>query len=118
MNSDIANIDQGNDSGLLDELVEAYVTWRERSTDVRDAYARWSQRPGGRDAEAFVDYRVALDREERAAAAYQVLVERVQHRQRGTLRHGGPASRVEFALAVAVAGLGVAATLVARIIVS
>jgi hypothetical protein len=44
MNSEIANLDQGNDSELLDELVEAYVTWRERSTDVSDAYARWSQR--------------------------------------------------------------------------
>jgi len=61
---------------LLDDLVEAYVEWRETCARVHDAYRFWaSETPrGGRLA--FGLYMAALDAEEQAAGVYSGLVSR------------------------------------------
>jgi hypothetical protein len=59
---------------LVDELIDAYIDWREESASVRDAYRRWTQASAA-DAElAFSGYRAALDREESASRAYAARV--------------------------------------------
>ena len=60
---------------LVDELVEAYVDWRETCARVNDEYRSWRQTgPSGRVE--FGLYIAALDAEERAAEAYARLVRR------------------------------------------
>ena len=62
---------------LVDNLIEAYVDWREACRLVRSAYRDWgiTRRQGA--ADAFLEYSKALDREERAAEEYARLVRRV-----------------------------------------
>jgi hypothetical protein len=38
---------------LLDELVEAYVAWREACAHVHDAYRFWANEPAGEDGVTF-----------------------------------------------------------------
>ncbi len=61
---------------LVDRLMEAYVTWREACLRVSDAYCSWTSGAGPDDTFAFEWYMAALDREERAAEVYAVLVRR------------------------------------------
>jgi hypothetical protein len=61
---------------LLDELVEAYVDWREACAHVHDAYRFWANEPTGEDGVMFDLYMAALDAEERAAGVYARLVRR------------------------------------------
>jgi len=63
-------------SELVDELMEAYVDWREECNGLRDAYDRWSTASPDERSLAFVAYSAALDREEQASAVY---AERTQH---------------------------------------
>ena len=58
----------------VDALIETYVEWWEECAVLERAYERWtdSERADGRLA--YAAYRAALDREEKAAAAYQVAV--------------------------------------------
>jgi len=65
------------DKRLLDELVDAYVDWREERATVWDAYGRWTSAPVPDSPLAFSAYRAALDREERAAHVYAELMTRV-----------------------------------------
>jgi hypothetical protein len=65
------------DKRLLDDVVDAYVDWREERAAVWDAYARWSNAPVPDCSLAFTAYRAALDREERAAHVYAELMTRV-----------------------------------------
>jgi hypothetical protein len=65
------------DKRLLDEVVDAYVDWREERATVWDAYARWHDAPVPDCPLAFSAYRAALDREERAAHVYAELMTRV-----------------------------------------
>ena len=65
------------DKRLLDEMVDAYVDWREERATVWDAYARWTSAPVPDAPLAFSAYRAALDREERAAHVYAELMTRV-----------------------------------------
>jgi hypothetical protein len=60
---------------LVDEIMDCYVTWRERSVAVEAAFESW--RKAGRDERdlAFEDYLESLDREERAAAEFKRVVE-------------------------------------------
>jgi hypothetical protein len=58
------------DKRLLDEAVDAYVDWREASAGVWDAYQRWARAAVADTALAFVAYRAAVDREERASDIY------------------------------------------------
>jgi|SRR6516165_2688566 hypothetical protein len=60
--------------GIVDELVTAYVDWREECLAVRRAYASWTGADSGHAAGAYVAYNAALDREEAAAIAYADLI--------------------------------------------
>ena len=55
-------------SELVDELMDAYVDWREECNALRDAYDRWSTASPDERSLAFVAYSAALDRE--ASAVY------------------------------------------------
>ena len=57
-------------SELLDELMDAYVDWREECNALRDAYDRWSTASPDERSLAFVAYRAALDLEEQASTVY------------------------------------------------
>jgi hypothetical protein len=61
---------------LVDELVEAYVDWRETCARVDDAYRSWANGTTLGDRVAFALYRAALDAEEQAARVYAELVRR------------------------------------------
>jgi hypothetical protein len=62
----------------LDEFLESYELWRDRSAAVRIAYVRWTEaEPIGR-AFAFAAYGAALDREERAAQVHRACAERLR----------------------------------------
>jgi len=60
--------------------VVAYAAWRSECAAVRAAYGKWGRAAASNACLAFVAYRVALDREERAADAYARLLPRVQRR--------------------------------------
>jgi hypothetical protein len=63
------------DNRLVDDAMEAYVDWLQQSVAVQDAYDRWARGPRDSTANAFLEYRAALDREECASMAYAWLVE-------------------------------------------
>jgi hypothetical protein len=63
---------------LVDAVMDGYVSWREASVEVASAYQAWERAARDHRAEAFDRYRVALDREERAADDYRRLVELVR----------------------------------------
>ena len=61
---------------LVDELVEAYVDWRETCARVEDAYRSWANETARGDRVAFALYVAAPDAEEQAAKVYAELVRR------------------------------------------
>jgi len=61
---------------LVDQLVEAYVDWREACARLDDAYRFWAGESAGRGRVAFGSYVAALDAEERSAELYAVIVRR------------------------------------------
>jgi hypothetical protein len=60
---------------LVDDLVLAYVEWREESTAVWQVYGWWTGTGSENAARAHAVYRAALDREEAAARVYAKLIE-------------------------------------------
>jgi hypothetical protein len=62
---------------LVDEVIDAYVDWREECLFVWDAYRRWARSPRDDATLAFAAYAAALDREERASAFYAGRVSRL-----------------------------------------
>jgi hypothetical protein len=62
---------------LVDDLVDAYVAWREECRAVEDAYRGWVRAAAADSTFAFAAYRMALDREELASGVYADLVARV-----------------------------------------
>jgi hypothetical protein len=60
---------------FVDAVVDVYVTWREESAAVSSMYDNWRYAPRDERSTAFDAYSAALDREERAARAYQRLLE-------------------------------------------
>jgi hypothetical protein len=64
---------------LVDRMISAYVSWREASRLVHDAYRSWATATGPRAHVAFGRYTAALDAEESAAEVYASLVRRVGH---------------------------------------
>jgi hypothetical protein len=63
------------DTPPIDAVIGGYVTWREESAAVAATYETWARGHGDGRAIAFADYVAALDREERAACEYQLLLE-------------------------------------------
>jgi hypothetical protein len=63
---------------LVDAVMDCYVSWREASAAVATAYHAWDRAAPDQRAVAFHGYRIALDREERAADDYRRLVELVR----------------------------------------
>ena len=63
----------------VDLAVDAYVSWREESRAVRNAYLACRHARAAEAAVAFDAYEAALDREERAAEVYAKLMSRVGH---------------------------------------
>ena len=61
---------------LVDELVEAYIDWREACARVNDAYRSWARATDPCGEVAFGRYVAALDAEEQAAEVYAGLVRR------------------------------------------
>jgi hypothetical protein len=61
---------------LVDELVEAYVAWRQTCARVDDAYRSWASDTEPRGGVAFGVYMATLDAEEQAAEVYARLVRR------------------------------------------
>ena len=60
---------------LVDAVMYAYVTWREKSVAVTAAYEDWTRAPRAKRLSAYAAYVTTLDAEERAASAYQRFVE-------------------------------------------
>ena len=66
---------QPTEAELASAQEASYARWREASLGVTQAYRSWAVAPGGERFLAHAAYLAALDREEGAASAYQVLVE-------------------------------------------
>lgn len=64
-------------TGLVDELVDAYVEWREECLVLAGAYERWSSEANRDRRLAFAAYRAALDREQQACSVYESRCNRV-----------------------------------------
>jgi hypothetical protein len=85
---------------LIDDLLDAYVDWREECGAVRDAYERWSSGSERDHSLTFAAYRAALDREQQASLVYADRSGRVTRevgRQPGTPAQGRVAD-LAFAL--------------------
>jgi hypothetical protein len=74
---------------LVDAFIGTYVDWTEEAGGVRDAYRGWAGATAALRPLAFAGYRAAVEREEAAAAAHQLVVELVARcpRQRARARH-------------------------------
>jgi hypothetical protein len=64
---------------LVDGAVAAYSQWRGECAAVRQAYRWWIAASAAEKPFAFAGYNAALDREERAARRYAVLMGRASH---------------------------------------
>jgi len=62
---------------LVDQLVEAYVEWREECSAVWVAYFNWSDAAARHAADLYATYSSALNREQRASEQYARLLRRV-----------------------------------------
>ncbi|HWC86417.1 MAG TPA: hypothetical protein VG388_07755 [Solirubrobacteraceae bacterium] len=62
---------------LVDDMIDGYVSWREECRAVDASYQNWSRAEREDRELAFTAYLAALDREERAAAMYRSLAERI-----------------------------------------
>jgi hypothetical protein len=62
---------------LLDEMIDVYVSWREESAEVAVSYENWNRATAADKTLAFSAYVAALDREARAAADYQRVIEQI-----------------------------------------
>lgn len=65
-----------SEKGLVDQLIEAYVSWREARVWVSDAYRSRASAKGPAATVRFSACKTALDRQERAAELYARLVRR------------------------------------------
>jgi hypothetical protein len=65
---------------LTDSYIESYLDWREGCVDVHTAHRRWAvSEPRDREL-AFLAYRAALDREEKAALVCELIAEQIARR--------------------------------------
>jgi hypothetical protein len=63
---------------LVDEMILAYIDWRETSRLVDDAYHAWAGSIRGSAGGAFARYTAALNTEEIAADVYADVVRRLR----------------------------------------
>lgn len=70
------DMSSGTHQLLVDDAVAAYLTWREHAGAVESAYRCWQSAESDEAEFAFAVYCAALDREERASAAYARSLER------------------------------------------
>jgi hypothetical protein len=61
---------------LIDDVMDAYVDWRQESAEAEFAYRRWSVSLATDPARAFAVYAAALDREELASISYAQVIRR------------------------------------------
>jgi hypothetical protein len=59
---------------MVDEMLAAYVDWRETAAKSKVAYGRWSQSPAPDRELRFATFVAALDQEQSAAANYAGIV--------------------------------------------
>lgn len=61
-------------SEMVDEMLAAYVDWRETAALAQGAYRRWLHSPAGERELRFATFVAALDQEESAATSYAGIV--------------------------------------------
>lgn len=66
------------DLELIDDLVLGYLHWKEMCVAVHVAFERWCQCDTSERADAFAEFRSALDREEQAAVIYRCTARRLE----------------------------------------
>jgi hypothetical protein len=64
---------------LIDDIMDAYLEWRQQSAAVTAAYAHWQGAATSHAASAFGAYTAALDREELASNSYARLLQQSRH---------------------------------------
>ncbi len=57
----------------VDALLDRYVEWRDECAAVHGAYQQWISSDRADHGLAYAAYRAALDREQKAAAVYQLI---------------------------------------------
>ena len=87
-------MERETENQMVDWAMDAYLDWREECAEVWDAYERFSRAPVADSDSAFSGYQAALDREERAAAAYAFLVERIGVTEREAISLAAPGRAV------------------------
>jgi hypothetical protein len=80
--------DQSVREQLINEAFARYLDWRAESEAVNAAYAMWSRARTGA-ALPFAVYGAALDREERAATVYGLVIDRIEQLFGGEERLAG-----------------------------
>ena len=70
----------GRRTAAINDVVAAYSAWRRECAAVHAAYGRWARAATSDACFAFAAYRIALDREERAASIYARLLHRAPRR--------------------------------------
>jgi NAD-dependent SIR2 family protein deacetylase len=60
----------------LEDVMDAYVDWREQSRNVWDAYQRWVRAAPQDERLRFAAYLAELDQEQRASAVYAATIDR------------------------------------------
>ena len=61
---------------LIDDVLAAYLDWREACASLHDAYRHWSQSEVRDRQRGFLVYSAALDQEQRACAVYAEVARR------------------------------------------
>jgi NAD-dependent SIR2 family protein deacetylase len=64
----------------LEDVMDAYVDWREQSRNVWDAYQRWVRAARQDERLRFAAYLAELDQEQRASAVYAATIDRTLQR--------------------------------------
>jgi hypothetical protein len=77
-------------SGLLDDMVERYVEWREDADAVAEAYTQWSGARAREEEWRFSVYLASLELEESSAKSYAAVVTELDSR----LRHAERRARL------------------------
>jgi agmatine/peptidylarginine deiminase len=78
---------QGIHHSLIDDVMDAYIAWREESAAVESAYRRWATALSTDAACAHAAYVAALDREELASSDYEETL------RRSTIEHARDSRR-------------------------